>query len=58
MSCTYARPKIDLITTLPADGLAPNGATPSAGKVMITKFDGHDFFSHSVFTIYNDSKYI
>ena len=29
----------DLVITIPADGLAPNGARPSAGTVMTTKID-------------------
>ena len=27
---------LDLVTTVPADGLAPNGARPSAGIVLTT----------------------
>ena len=28
----------NLVSTVPADGLAPNGARPSAGTMLITKF--------------------
>ena len=31
------KPDPDLVTTVPADGLAPDGSKPSAGTVMITR---------------------
>ena len=35
LSCTYMGP--NLVTTVPADGLAPGGARPSAGTVLTEK---------------------
>ena len=35
----------DWVITVPADGLAPDGARPSAGTVMTTEFDMFCFFA-------------
>ena len=35
---TYIQDLLNLVNTVPADGLVPSGARPSAGAVMTTKF--------------------
>ena len=37
MYLRYIYKGLNLVITVPADGLAPNGARPTAGTVLITK---------------------
>ena len=44
VSVLYTCTNLNLVITVPADGLAPNGASPSAGTVITAKLD--IFFQH------------
>ena len=36
--------ELNLVITVPSDGLAPNGARPSEGTVLTTKWDIHNIY--------------